>query len=86
MKQTIQNFKHKDFYTSAVALFETLGIPLNKPTSEPIDLSLLGEHKSLALIEKAYLIGQVDDAIFQGKSLHVSLKRGLHVKINLTAH
>lgn len=75
MQQIIQNFEHKNFDDSSLDFFKYLNVPLNRLIEESIDVNdLLGEHKDFSIIDTTYMVGGIDDNIFQGHHSNSALK------------
>jgi len=75
IQQIIQNFEHKNFDEASLDFFKYLNVPLNRLIEESIDVNdLLGEHKDFSIIKTTYMVGGIDDNIFQGHQLNSDLK------------
>jgi len=75
IQQIIQNFEHKNFDEASLDFFKHLGVPLNRLIEESIDVNnLLGEHKDFSIIDTTYMVGGIDDNIFQGHQSSSDLK------------
>ncbi|HIC09858.1 MAG TPA: hypothetical protein EYO61_00675, partial [Campylobacterales bacterium] len=73
--EIIQSFKQKEFYEASIDLFQYLKVPLNIVSEDAIDVNgVFGEYRELSIIDRAYIVGGVDDAIFQGKKSDSDLK------------
>jgi len=75
IQQIIQNFEHKNFDEASLDFFKHLNVPLNRLIEESIDVNdLLGEHKDFSIIDTTYMVGGIDDNIFQGHKSSSDLK------------
>lgn len=75
IQQIIQNFEHKNFDEAPLDFFNHLGVPLNRLIEESIDVNdLLGVHKDFSIIDTTYMVGGIDDNIFQGHQSDSDLK------------
>jgi len=69
---------YKNFDDASLDFFKHLNVPLNRLIEESIDVNgLLGEHKDFSIIDTTYMIGGIDDNIFQGhqSSSYLQIKR-----------
>ena len=75
IQQIIQNFEHTDFDHASLEFFKHLNVPLNRLTEESIDVNeLLGEHKEFSIVDTTYMVGGIDDNIFNGQQTNTDLK------------
>jgi len=75
IQQIIQNFEHKNFDEASLDFFKHLNVPVNRLIEESIDVNdLLGEHKDFSIIDTTYMVGGIDDNIFQGHHSSSDLK------------
>jgi len=75
IKQVIENFKINSFNEASRAFFQYLNVPLNNIIEDEIDIStLFGENKNFNIIDSTFLIGGIDDKIFENKNNKLELK------------
>lgn len=69
MKNTVKNFKTKNFYDASLELFKKLSIPLNSITELPIEPSDIFESQKYFFdkIKDIYTLGMVSDSLFSGE-------------------
>ena len=75
IQQIIQNFEHKNFDEASLDFFKYLDVPLNRLIEESIDVNdLLGVHEGFSIIDTTYMVGGIDNNIFQGHQSNSDLK------------
>jgi len=79
--KSLHKFKDENFITALKAFFEELQVPVNYIADEPLNpKELLGEkykaeHPIQKLIADVYMLGMVDDAIFEGKRSFANMQQ-----------
>lgn len=75
MENIIKDFNTKKIDESSIELFNYLGIPLNRPVTDPISLNNIFEPNiAFNIIDTAYMIGSIDDNIFNNINSNFELK------------
>lgn len=75
MENIIKNFNTKQIDEASIELFNYLGIPLNRPVTDPISLNeIFGLNVAFNIIDTAYMIGSIDDNIFNNINSNFELK------------
>lgn len=75
MQQVIKNFKINDFNKASVDFFKYLNVPINQLIEDSIDINdLLGENKTFEIVDTTYMIGGIDDNVFQDRNTKIELK------------